>query len=263
MQTFWQWLAQLRLLGENYVTFDPQQYDRLFDEELEKVIARTSDPTHRQALEGMRGFGWMAYIAVSVRNAGCRDYRDGQERIHDITVKLLTGKLFSGFDERTSGPMDLRFKRSVGNAIRNMIEKEKNRRHYLPSIPIQQEFEPGGVTADDLPDRLPAQDDDERLIQGFRSLVKRRLGGLGIAVLQVRLAGGEVKSLVGLPALGSPGKWVIKRVVGEIKALAREYAEALGDPELLRRIERAMEAEEETVAKRRASLRARRQGVGA
>ena len=33
---------------EHYVTFDPKAYDRLFDEELEKVIARTSDPAHRQ-----------------------------------------------------------------------------------------------------------------------------------------------------------------------------------------------------------------------
>jgi hypothetical protein len=58
MQTFWEWLGQLRL-AETYVTFDPKQYDQLFDEELEKVIARTSDAKHRQALEKMRGFGWM------------------------------------------------------------------------------------------------------------------------------------------------------------------------------------------------------------
>ena len=40
-------------------------------------------------------------------------------------MKLLTGKLFQGFDERISGPMDSRFKMSVGNAIRNMVEKER------------------------------------------------------------------------------------------------------------------------------------------
>jgi hypothetical protein len=71
----------------------------------------------------------------------------------------------------------------------------------------------------------------------------------------VRLDGGEVKSLVGCPDLGSPGKWVVKKTVQEIKELTREFFS--GDPELLRRVERAMAAEEETVEKRRASLRAR------
>ena len=42
--------------------------------------------------------------------------------------------------------MDLRFKRSVGNAIRNMVEKERNRRRWLPTVSIGQEFKPGGVT---------------------------------------------------------------------------------------------------------------------
>ena len=71
------------------------------------------------------------------------------------------------------------------------------------------------------------------------------------------MAGGETKSLVGYPALGSPGKFVIKRVVQEIKAPAREYAASLDDPGLLRRIERAMAGEEATVQKRRAAMAAR------
>jgi hypothetical protein len=173
MRTFWQWLAQFQ---EHYVTFDPAQYNRLFDEELEKVIARTSDPTHRQALEHMRGFNWMSYIGASVRHAGFRDYRAGQEAIHEVVVKLLTGALFSGFDEQRSGPIDLRFKRSVTNAIKNLVEKERNRRHYLPTVPIQQTFAPGGVTPDDLPAPPLGRDDDreERLVRDFRKLVRRR-----------------------------------------------------------------------------------------
>ena len=57
MHTFWQWLSQLRLrpLDETYVTFDAPQYNQLFDQELEKVIGRVRDPTHREALEGMLG----------------------------------------------------------------------------------------------------------------------------------------------------------------------------------------------------------------
>jgi hypothetical protein len=251
MQTFWQWLSQLRLcpLDETYFTFDPKEYNELFDKELEKVVTRTSDAKHRQALESMRGFGWVGYIAAAVRGAGYRDQREIQERTHDVTVKLLTGKLFRGFDEKTSGPMDLRFKNSVGNAIRNLVEKEKNRRHYLPTVPIDQEGEPSGMAG--------SNDSGEKVIRDFRRLVRRRLGQLGVAVLDMRLAGGETKSLVGCPALGSPGKWGVKRAVQQLKQLAGEYAAAVGDPGFLRDIERAMEREQETVAKRRTATAGR------
>ena len=252
-----QWVAEFRLLGENYYTFNAKQYDQLFDQEVEKLLCRIRDPAHRQALERMRGFNWTGYIAAAVRNSGYRDQREIQERAHEVVVKLLVGGLFTHYDETRHGPMDLRFKRSVGNAIRNMAELERNRRRLLPTVAIGQEFQPGGITANDLPDRPTTQDHDERIIQGFRSLVRKRLGGIGVAVLQVRLDGGETKSLVGLPALGSPGRWKIKQVVGEIKELAREYATAIGDSELLRRIERAMAAETETVAKRRTTTAAR------
>ena len=49
MQTFWLWLSQLRLcpLDETYFTFDPKEYNALFDQELERVTARTSDHAHR------------------------------------------------------------------------------------------------------------------------------------------------------------------------------------------------------------------------
>jgi hypothetical protein len=169
--------------------------------------------------------------------------------------KLLTGRPFTGFDERVAGPMDLRFKRSLGNAIRNMIEKEKNRQHYLPTVPIQHEFEPGRWSTE--------EDDDERRVRDFRQPVRRRLGGLGIAVLGARLAGEETKSLVGLASLGSPDKNVIKRIVREVKELAREHAVMGGAPEMLRRVERAMEEEEATFEKRRATTAASREKVGA
>ena len=99
-------------------------------------------------------------------------------------------------------------------------------------------------------------------LQDFRKLVQRRLGQLGVAVLDVRLAGGEVKGLVGRPDLGSPGRWGIKNAVQQVKELAREYARSIGDSELLRRIEKAMASEEEMIQRRRATTRAR-QAVGA
>jgi hypothetical protein len=253
MQTFWEWLT------ETYFTFDPQAYNRLFDDELEELIARTSDPTHKEIRERLRGFDWLAYIAASVWHAGFRDRRERDEKTHEVAVKLLTGKLFKGYDQQLHGPMDLRFKRSVANAIRNIVEKERTRKRLLRTVSIGQEFQPGGVTAEELPGRLPT--DDEKIIDDFRKLVRKRLGELGIAVLDVRLNGGVTKSLVGSPSLGSPGKWTIKRVVWQVKQLAKEYAASLGDPELLRRIERAMASESETIQKRRAATMAR-QAVG-
>jgi hypothetical protein len=91
------------------------------------------------------------------------------------------------------------------------------------------------------------------VIENFRELVRRRLGDLAVAVFDLRMDGGETKSLVGSATLGSPSKWAVKKVVQEIKTLARQYAASIGDFGLLRRIERAMEDEAGTVAKRRAS----------
>ena len=254
MENFWQWVRLRHLLEAAWYSFDPKQYNDLFDEELEKVIARVRDPAHRQVLERLRGFDWTGYVAGWVRHAGYHGYREAQERTHEVVTTLLMGKLFRGYDPRIHGPMDKRFKCAVGNTIRNLVAKEKTRRRYLPSIPIAQEFTPGCATPDDLPAK-PAQDDDSKVIDDFRELVRRRLGSLGLAVLDVRLEGGETKSLVGCPSLGSPGKWTIKKVVAGIKALAQEFFR--GDPELLRRVEKAMEGESETVGKRRAAMAAR------
>lgn len=95
------------------------------------------------------------------------------------------------------------------------------------------------------------------MIEGFRQLVLKRLGGLGLAVLDARLSGEQTKSLVGSPSVGSPGKWGIKRAVGEIKSLAKEYAVAVCDWELLRRIEKAMAAKLDTTARRKATTATR------
>lgn len=171
-----------------------------------------------------------------------------QERTHDIAVKLLMGVLFTNYDERKHGAFDLRFKRSVANACKNVAEKDRNRRRFLPSVPIGYERD------DDLPDR-EADDgqDDERMIDDFRQLVRSRLGQLGIVVLNARMAGEEMKGLVGREDLGSPGRFVIKRVVQEIKELAREFATRHGDPAFLHDIERAMGREGATVRKRLAA----------
>ena len=101
MYTFIEWLSWLHLV-ETYYTFDAQQYNQLFDGELEKLIGTVTTPEHRAALERMRGFNWVGYIAASVWQAGYHDQRQVQERTHDIVVKLVMGTLFRAFDERTA-----------------------------------------------------------------------------------------------------------------------------------------------------------------
>ena len=131
---------------------------------------------------------------------------------------MLTGGLFRDYDERQHGPLDLRIKRAVANAIKNMLEKDRNRRRFIPSVPIGQDFNRG--VAD-----LGAGEEDESVISDFRQLVWSRLGELGIAVLDARLAGQETKSLVGRVDLGNPGRFQVKSTVQKVKALAREYAQ--------------------------------------
>jgi hypothetical protein len=255
MRTFVEYLAGVAVLSrlrliENYFTFDAGEYNHLFSDELARLSV--SSPDHREALFRMRGFNWVGYIAKSLRNAGYRDQREVAEGTHDIVVKFLTGGLFRDYDERRHGPFDLRFKRAVANGIKNMIERDKNRRRFIPTVPIGHERD------DDLPDRASSQD-DERMIDDFRELVRDRLGELGISVLNARLACEEMKNLVGRADLGSPGRFQVKAVVQKVKALAREYAERCGDPAFLRSITRAMQREEETIRKRLATGAARQE----
>lgn len=241
---------------------NPAEYDALFDKELERLLPRISDPAEQNRLRGMLGQQWTNYIAAALRNAGFREQGNLQEKIHDVAVKLLVtpGGLFRDYDETRHGPFDLRWKRSVANAVKNVAERERNRRRLLPTVSIGQDFTPGEVRPDDLPARSAGRQDDERLIDDFRQLVRSRLGELGIAVLDARLAGQETKSLVGREDLGRPGRFQVKAVVQRIKMLAREYAERRGDRAFLREIERAMGREEVTVQKRLATTAARRGG---
>ena len=252
MKHFTEYLANRDLLSrlwliETYFSFDPAKYNELFDDELAKLPV--SSPEHRDAVDRMRGFNWTAYIAKSLRNAGYHGQREVQERTHDIVVKLLTRGLFTKYDENKHGPLDLRFKRSLANAIKNMVQKDQNRRRRIPTVP-------SGV---DVPDRAAAAGHhDDRVIEDFRRLVRDRLGQLGIAVLDARLAGQEIKNLAGRKDLGSPGAYQIKSIVQKIKALAREFAHARGDPALARDIVRAMAREGATVQKRLNTAAARK-----
>jgi len=228
------------LLKEN---LDRAAFNGLFQRELEALLPKISEPVKRQYLSKLREFDWIGYIGAAVRNAGFRSQEDVQERIHEIVVKLLIapGGLFRDYDDNRHGLMDRRFKRSVGNAIRNMIAKEKARRRHIPVVPIHVGPEPAQI--------IGYKDDD--VVADFRNLVSDRLGELALAVLDVRLAGDQTQSLLGRPDLGRPSRSRIKQVVRRIKRLAHEYAIDHDHPGLLDQVEKAMRGEAKTVEKRR------------
>jgi hypothetical protein len=259
MFAFFDWLirkdaaADLRLL-EHAAYFDPQAYNQVFESELEKLLHRVFDPNTRQQVMALRGFDWGGYLARSSLRAGLKN-DDQQEACHQIAVKLLVspGRLFSGWQPERHGPLDRRFRASVWNALRNLIEKDRNRQRWMrPADPA--------VMADRLAGRAPYS--PSSLIDAFRQLVGERLGALALAILDQRLEGRDTKKVVGRADLGSPSAHAIKREVGEIKDLARRYAAAVGDPVLLAHIERLMASEERTVQRRQATMKQRAGVVG-
>jgi hypothetical protein len=241
--TFRLWL----LLQEH---FDHAAYGRLFDDQLAMLLPTLQDAAAKERLASLRGNGWTNYIAAVLRHAGFRDQRQVEELLHDVVVKLLVspGGLFSNYDQRRHGALDLRFKRSVSNAVKNIVALERTRRKYLPVS--------GGTEVEDLP-AVPAPNHAPTLIDRFRKVLQTRHGDLAVAILDARLEGRQTKSIVGLPALDCPGRFVVKRAVQQIKALAREFAWSSGDPDFLRQLERLMDAESKTIARRTATTQRR------
>ena len=121
-------------------------------------------------------------------------------------------------------------KRLVSNVVKNVVEKEKNRKRFLS---------PASVHVDLVLTRRE-QEHDGTIIENFRKFLQTRLGDLAVAIFDARLEGRQTKDLVGLPELDRPSRYVVKRVVQEIKTAAREYAQRLDDPDFLYRVERLL-----------------------
>ncbi len=239
--------TSVRRLRENFYGLDHEAYDQLFATELKRLSLQAKAPKSKAHLEDMaNNFKFTAYVASSIRQSGVQDEQERNQRTHDVISKLLLGRLFE-FDPDVI-PFIARFKTSVANAIRNQSAKQANRSRLLPSIPILNE--PGvGVSPDEIPGRDLSSLDD-KLIDEFRSLVDSRIGSLGTAVFNLRLNGGDTKSLVGSDEHGQPTSYRIKQVVVGIKQIAHEFAQERGDDEFLRQVTRAMDSEQRTVEKR-------------
>ncbi len=248
MITFLDWLivqdteALLRLL-ESAEFFDPQNYNPVFEGELEKLAQGHPDPNVQRQIEALRGFDFGSYVARSLVRAGFRN-DDVETYFHDLIMKLLLspGKVFKGWNPAKHGALERRFRASVWNGIRNIVEKIKNRRKVVtladPSLMAQQHQ-----------GRQPYSG----LLDDFRKMVAEKLGSLAAAILDWRMEGRDTKDMVQRAEFGSPSVYSIKREVGEIKKLAHRFAMESGDPAFVRRVERAIAGEAATVAKRQAA----------
>ena len=209
------------------------------------LAERTTDPNASEQIDAMQDFDWAGYIEHSLLRAGFRN-DDLQEHFHSIAIKLLVspGKLFRGWEPSRHGPLDRRLKRSVWNAILNIKEKIRNRgRRVTPTDP--------SILAELQPSRRPYS----AVVDKFRDLVAEKVGDLGVAILDQRLAGRDTKALVGKMELGRPSVWQVKRTVQAVKELAQRYAARLGGPAFADMVSTAMEREAKTVSKRRAASR--------
>ncbi|HEX5102849.1 MAG TPA: hypothetical protein VFV87_03510 [Pirellulaceae bacterium] len=90
----------------------------------------------------------------------------------------------------------------------------------------------------------PQPTGSDGMIEALRQFLRRRYGEPVLHVFDHRLAGNEVRELVGPGTTG----YAVKEAVKQIKAAAREFA--ANDPELASMIDRAFRSEAETVARR-------------
>ena len=239
MNTILEWFnrldtaARLQLL-EAASFFDPAEYNAVFEKELDDLLERIDDDEARQQILALQGFDWAAYILNSLKRAGIRDDDAQQEDFHEIAVRLLVspGKLFH-WNPEEHGPLAFRFKSSVWNAIRNIVEKRRNRRKWM------QTADPAAI-AERTPERASQS---HEIIDVFRQLVRQRLGELASQILDQRLSGKETKELVGI---GMGSAFYVKKAVGEIKELAGRFAARIGDNNFADMVSEAMAAESET-----------------
>lgn len=228
-------LDYLLRLWEVSGEFPRGELNALMNAQVDKLIAQTQDPETKQELQQAQQMDWIGYIDRAARNAGVKDY-DLDGVVHDTIVRLLVspGTLFSGWSGQN---LKGRFVLSVRNALLNHRAARMTRKKRIPSMSIHG----GGEAAMDVP---APKSMAQTLLDEFRAFLLDRHGEQAVQVFDQRVGGGDVKDLVG-DGLTSYG---VKQLVQKIKTAAREFAS--DDPEFLGMIEKALEDEARTVARR-------------
>ncbi len=233
MGRFITYLLENHGLTEVSQMFPTAAFNALLRQEIEKVMPFVSDPKLQADLRSLLNINAVGYADRSLARAGFGDEeRDGL--VHDLFVRWLVkpGGLVGNW--KMDAPLSLRFKRALKNAIATLAVRASRRRRRFEEMPDDQ-----------LQDERTKEDDD--LIGDFRAWLRQTLGASAVAVIDTRLAGGNINSLIGVDP-GIRSSYRLKEIVKAIKAAATRWAAA--DAAFQNRVRQLMDAEHATVAKR-------------
>jgi len=231
MGNFFAYLITHRPLLEVSELYPRQAINGLFQREIRDALSRVTDHRIREDLESLSKMDFVGYIDRSLRSAGIGD-EELDEMVQRVVVKLLVtpGSLFRGWNGMT--PMTARLKVAVRNSAITIGERTVKRRKRTHEL------------ATDLPARQSYDRDD--LVHDFRDWLRLRYGEPAVRVFDARLADEDIKTLIGTEDI--PSSYVLKTLVRQIKAGAVAWSRS--DPELNFLVQKMMDAEAGTVAKR-------------
>jgi hypothetical protein len=231
MKTFhdylWIRMPLNQLVKEVTELFPKASVNALFQREIDSLLDTVKEDEARSDLVAFRGMDQVGYIDRSLRRAGF-DQSELDSLVHDIAVKLLLGSFFRKWSGQ---PLLGRFKVAVKNAITTLAVKASKQRKRAGELPPEV---PGHQSAND------------ELIEDFRNWLEFRYGDAALRVFDHRLAGDDVKELIGRPDLETSYK--LKQAVQQIKTAAKVWAAR--DPVFLSRVEKLLADEKKTFEKR-------------
>lgn len=224
----WHRMPVPQLIQEVSELFPKNEINDLFRREIDKLVKRATTERVIEELLIFRDMDFTGFIDRVLRQAGFPD-ADLDSLVQDIVVKLLvTGNLFTGWFGQ---PLSARFRVAVRNAVSTLAVKRQRYRRRSKDLP-QDAIQPSLT--------------DASAIEEFRRYVQQTLGDAAATVLDQRLVGEDTKLLIGQPGIET--SYRLKQLVNRIKNALRTFAK--NNPELREMVERAMEAESETIKKR-------------
>lgn len=238
MGNFLNYIVGHGLWNEVSTGFPRDQINALLSRQIDEVIPQITDPEVKSDAISFRSMDFVGYISRSVRSAlssaGFPDEAGIDGHTSDLITKLLfaPGGLVSKW--RRDAPLSYRFKRAVKNWITTLAERTSRRRRRFRELP------------DDQIAREQPRDDDD-LIADFRRWLENQYGLTHRLVFDARVEGREIKSLINQVA-GIPSSHRLKTIVQQIKAAAVRWART--DPAFQMKVQRLMDAEAATLAKR-------------
>jgi hypothetical protein len=230
MGTFTNFLIHRLPLHEVSEYFPTTAMNDLFRKEVDRSLAQEDlDDGIRQDLERLRALNLVGYVDSSVRRSGVRE-AEIDETVHDILVRFLVspGSLFRKWDGKS--PMTARLKVAIKNSLITVAKKRQKRAKRFRELPDNVALTPCT--------------DFHGTIEVFRDALRGRYGDAHVRVFDVRMAGGEIKQLIG--SEGIPTSYSLKKIVADIKSLVVGW----GDECLQRAVAGMVARENETLAKR-------------